>query len=537
MADGIGNQKGQRQVTPDIERRRKETLDKLQKNRQNMAPASPPLVDTNSRPRISVSGGTAPLDTGGQLPERFGESGFYRTYLDVVKSIESTFINNTPVMSVGTMNFNVAKLMAAAVLSKTNAYLVGARGSGKTLLAETIYRSILNEDGMYLRGDLNMTVKDLFRAVNLDAKTDEERVMVSKRIRHLMALIDELNRVPGPLQNQFLNLMDGYFEINGKKYYIGNQNYFLAIATGNPPTNGDYGGTFDEDLALLNRIYLLINTDTVKLADGDAAEIARRAIDKSRIPLGDLRRKVLSSYRRIEENVMGNSETAEAYALLAEMTFKAFRTVKIGPRGAEKEVDKAVEENWREILLTQRQGGGQHSGAELISYCSDIPMRTITGTGRFAFTLFDIASLSAKVDNKTGKKTPIPGNSEHIATFFEVLKLALNYDRRFISPELPEQLGKSRGEMLSKAFNDLSSRIDPDLFENGIIALQTFDEALANGNERDINQIVQAHENVKGQSPIFSAVLGILKDRIRRRNEKLDYERQTGGLNDDLSDI
>ena len=66
-------------------------------------------------------------------------------------------------------------------------------------------------------------------------------------------LVDELNRCIGLVQNQFLNIADGYIEIRGEKYYLGQEDgYSLMFATGNPPRNGDHTGVFDEDVALLS---------------------------------------------------------------------------------------------------------------------------------------------------------------------------------------------------------------------------------------------------------------------------------------------
>ena len=69
------------------------------------------------------------------------------------------------------------------------------------------------------------------------------------------------------------------------------------FATGNPPREGDYTGVFDEDIALLDRVGLILNVDDYPLTELDTLEITERRINKRGIELGDLRGLVFEGIR------------------------------------------------------------------------------------------------------------------------------------------------------------------------------------------------------------------------------------------------
>lgn len=97
-----------------------------------------------------------------------------KTYYDVRQTLNQYFVNRTPLLTIAEKQFTITDVVAAAILSKTNMYFVGTRGSGKTLLSEAVYKGVFNGKGFYLRGDLNLRVKDLFTKLNLDGKTEQE---------------------------------------------------------------------------------------------------------------------------------------------------------------------------------------------------------------------------------------------------------------------------------------------------------------------------------------------------------------------------
>jgi len=52
--------------------------------------------------------------------------------------------------------------------------------------------------------------------LNLNGRTMEEIMQISSEIKYMFALFDELNKMPGIIQNQLLCFLDGYVELRGK---------------------------------------------------------------------------------------------------------------------------------------------------------------------------------------------------------------------------------------------------------------------------------------------------------------------------------
>jgi len=441
---------------------------------------------------------------------------FYSTFLEVSERLKKTFINRTPLLSVGHKAFTVSDVVAAGVLSNTNMYFIGSRGSAKTVLAETVWRSIFNEDGFYLRGDMNLQLKDLLVRLNFDGKTEDEIYQISRSARYLFALVDELNRVPGLLQNQLLNIADGYIEIRGKKYPLGINDYMLMIATGNPVSNGEYTGVFDEDLALLDRIALILNMDEIELAKGDVYTISERNLEKSSILKGDMSQDVLACYRHLAGGMGSDDIVVAARSLLSEMFHRAFRYVDVSG----KQLDKAVERSWRDKFA------GSHDSALVVSYCSDISVRTLKSAGRLASALFKAVETESGLLVKAGLSDASTGMREFVDAYIESMKLALNYDRRFIPDGLPEQLDMTHREMLAKAFDDVNRTIDIDNLETAVSFLAKFSDALSGGDERAAadamkvaSEFIEKNDDKKTNNAMRSA-LDVMESMIKEREEK-----------------
>ncbi len=459
------------------------------------------------------------------MPEtkKLTDRGLYNNYLKIKGALEKSFINRTPLVSVGNKGFTITGIAALGIQSKTNMYFIGSRGSGKTLLAEAIKKSVFDDKGFYLRGDINLQLKDLLVKLNLHGKTEEEIYRISENIKFNFALIDELNRVPGVLQNQFLNILDGYIEIRGVKYPLGDQKYMLMAATGNPPVNGDYTGVFDEDLALLDRIPLIINTDEIPLEKGDVYTIGERDINKDSIPQHDLTVGAIESYVYLKEKMRGDPEINAAYSLLKEFVYNVFRYIKVNNAT----IDKAQEKNWRDALH------GEHSGGLIVSYCSDISVRTLQNAGKLAFAMFNIAETENRMLRESGLDNPSLNLGDFVNAYMEALKLALNYDRRFISEDLLEQIGKKHSDMLSDAFNDVRFMIDNDQFGTALVLLTEFTNRLNAWKtetritgiyspiaDEEISAILNFTNRGAENSPIMEAAHRVMEARIREAGKE-----------------
>lgn len=445
----------------------------------------------------------------------------YANFLDIRQRLAKSFVNETPILVCGNTAFTINDLVAVAIQSGTNMYLIGSRGSGKTLLAETMRRSVFGDHGLYLRGDVNLNLKGLFMRMNLDGKTDEEIYKVAETLKYVFALIDELNRVPGVLQNQFLNLLDGYVEIRGQKYYLGNDEYMLAVATGNPPTNGEHPGVFEEDIALLDRIPLIINVDEIEHASGDIAAIMAADVEKSRLPLGDLSSDVLGAHRYLTQKRLEDPDVLATLALLSEFAYDQFRYVTV----TEKRLDKAQDDGWRDHLI------GEHDGGKTISYVSDVSVRTLKHAARLGFAIFKTASVESELLRSQGVGVEPVGYTDFLGSFLDALRLALTYDRRFIPAELPKQLDMTHKDMLDAVFKDLSSAIDVDSFHDAGILLTEFNEAFQAGNDAEAQKVVDAISSAVEENSAFATAHGIMEAELKKK----DGERKTGLLQAALS--
>jgi energy-coupling factor transporter ATP-binding protein EcfA2 len=445
----------------------------------------------------------------------------FANFLDLRERLKASFVNETPVVVCGNTAFTINDLVAVAIQSGTNMYLIGSRGSGKTLLAETMRRSVFGDRGLYLRGDVNLNLKDLFMRLNLHGKTDEEIYQVAETMKYIFALIDELNRVPGVLQNQFLNLVDGYVEIRGQKYYLGSDEYMLAVATGNPPINGEHPGVFEEDIALLDRIPLIINVDEIEHAQGDIASIMVADVEKSRIPLGDLSADVLGAHRYLTQKRLEDPDILATLALLSEFAYNQFRYVDVSQR----RLDKAQDDGWRDHLM------GEHEGGRIISYVSDVSVRTLKHAARLGFAIFKTASVESELLRSQSVDVEPVGYTDFLGSFLDSLRLALTYDRRFIPAELPKQLDMTHKEMLDATFKDLSSAIDVDSFHDAGILLTEFISASQAGDDDEARKVVDAISKAVEENPAFATAHGIMEAELRKK----DDARKTGLLQAALS--
>lgn len=453
----------------------------------------------------------------------------FRTFFTIQKRLDNVFINKTPLLAVGPKHFTTNEVVAAGILSRTNMYLMGSRGSGKTLLSETVKKNVFGDAGLYLRGDVNLQLKDLFTKLDLTGKTDEEIYRISETINFNFALIDELNRIPGVLQNQFLNIADGYVEIRGKKTRLGNEGYMLMMATGNPSCEGEgYTGAFDEDLALLDRIPLILNMDETELAGGDVFEISARSIDKNSNTNGEvsnLTSEVIAAHESLNRKLKQDPEAMTIKALLMEVIYKSFRYVRIGGQT----VDKAKNPQWRDQIIS----GMKSTNSCLPFLCSEISVRTLQEAGRLAFALFEMTRNELTILSTAGVQVnsfpPDVALDAFFESYTESLKLALRYDRRFIPGDLPEQFNLNHGEMLHGAFEEIRNSVSTDDLTKAYFTICEVTEAL---NQQDAQSEASAiaimdstdhvfRESRKSLVDIGGIVKSVIASKLLARQEEV----------------
>jgi hypothetical protein len=333
-------------------------------------------------------------------------------------------------------------------------------------------------------------------------------------------LIDELNRVPGIIQNQLLPITDRTIEIRGRSIRLGKEGYLYTIATGNPQSNGDYPGVFDEDIALLDRIPLIINFDEIPLAKGDRGKIGmmntgRVTKEEDESPLT---KDVVETFALLQQMRAGEADCAITNALLMEIVGNLFQYVEIG----KKTVDKMQERKWRDMLKS-----GGHTGGALLAYTSEISTRTLKLASNLTYVLYKLVEIECKIAAKAKVGMDAPTQADYIRLYLECVKFAMNYDRRFIPDDLPGQLNKTHKEFIDGAFDDAEKSIikrgagtdrsnDTTNFEEAAMALAGFYDAFTNdGDIEEFNDYAQKG----GKDACMAAALNIMNRELEDMNE------------------
>lgn len=138
---------------------------------------------------------------------------------------------------------------------------------------------ILETKSLFILGRNDMDIKELFQQVNpeflkaLRGKNTKGLKFkeLTDRINYNFIAVDELPNCVPAVRAQLFNLFDGYIEIEGKAYPIGN-GYSVGIATGN------IGQQFTESSnelgrALKDRMHLIIDTDHFRPQPIDTLEM------------------------------------------------------------------------------------------------------------------------------------------------------------------------------------------------------------------------------------------------------------------------
>ncbi|MEM7825126.1 MAG: AAA family ATPase [Candidatus Aenigmatarchaeota archaeon] len=201
----------------------------------------------------------------------------YEKTLDVLKELKlPVYKNSTEVLKINGVPLIMEDVIKGAVISRSNVLLLGERGEGKTQLLNDVLYSWFGSKGTYLRVTPDLDLKNLYQRINLEklneARNTDELREITQRIANPITVVDEINRAPAVVQNQLMNICDGYIEINGIKYPLGYRGYSVGMATANFG-NGRYAGTFDMDQAILDRFHLIIDIDNFYPKSTDTYDI------------------------------------------------------------------------------------------------------------------------------------------------------------------------------------------------------------------------------------------------------------------------
>jgi hypothetical protein len=159
------------------------------------------------------------------------------------------------------------------------------------------------ENGNFIQKKLSLEqVEKVREGLEKLAGTSEEIRELTSKIDTKLFVVDELPNCVPAVRAQLFNLFDGFIEINGQTYPIGN-GYSVGIATGN------IGQKFTESSndigrALKDRMHVTIDTDYFKPTAWDTFNILSNntnpRVDFTHKPdNGDLEKKILNAHNEV----------------------------------------------------------------------------------------------------------------------------------------------------------------------------------------------------------------------------------------------
>jgi len=193
--------------------------------------------------------------------------------------MNKVYKNNTEIAELNGVPIYMNDVVNACLLGRLNLFLQGDTGSGKTQLAKDAMNDF-GDKSLFILGRNDMDTRELFQQINpqfikaLREGSDSSNLKLkdlTNKINYNLIVVDELPNCVPAVRAQLFNLFDGFIEVEGKAYPIGN-NYSVGIATGN------IGQKFTESSnelgrALKDRMHVIVDTDYFFPKPSDTLEI------------------------------------------------------------------------------------------------------------------------------------------------------------------------------------------------------------------------------------------------------------------------
>lgn len=159
-----------------------------------------------------------------QISEASSPYSIYRNLRQQVDISSRGYINSRPVLSIGSVSFDIKDMLILGAITGTDCLLTGKTGSGKTNLANLVMK------GLFADQYTNKTITPAMQPddfLDIDFGVMKQGGLLRNAIKPLSILtkpgviLNEVNRAPGVIQNYLIPFLDKEIDIQGKDFFSG----------------------------------------------------------------------------------------------------------------------------------------------------------------------------------------------------------------------------------------------------------------------------------------------------------------------------